>query len=73
MKTEYFREDRDFRKQTDADRERIAEKTAEFIKNGGKVEKVSSGLQSGICDLSEKQKSELRKKSLNPGSKRSGK
>jgi hypothetical protein len=73
MKTEYFREDRDFRKQTDADRERIAEKTAEFLKNGGKVEKVSSGLQSGICDLSPKERSEICKKALNPGSKRSGK
>ena len=80
MKTEYYRENRDLRKKTDdhmrrltqKDRDKIAIDIERFLENGGDIQKIEFGIYSGACDLSEKQKSELRKKKIKSNLKKGG-
>ena len=59
---EPFNKDRYLQRQTDADRAEIKKHTREFIKNGGEIKKLSSGLSSGICDLPPKTQQEIKRK-----------
>jgi len=62
-----FNPDRYKQRQTAEDQAEIERQTEEFLKNGGKIEIIASSVSSGVNDLSEKQRSELRKKALKPG------
>jgi hypothetical protein len=62
-----FNPDRYKQRQTAEDQAEIERLKGEFLKNGGKIEIIASSVSSGVNDLSEKQRSELRKKALKPG------
>ena len=57
-----FNPDRYKERQTQADREQIARDTEEFIANGGKIEILSSGVSSGVCDLPPKEIRDIKKR-----------
>jgi hypothetical protein len=59
---EPFNIDRYKQRQTRQESERITRETEEFLKGGGKVKKLSSGLQSGVCDLAPKEIAKIKKK-----------
>lgn len=64
---EPFNPDRFKQRQTQQDRDQLNRDIERFLKNGGEIEEIPSTVSSGVNDLSEKQRSELRKKSLKPG------